>query len=440
MVKPITKFLVLSVIVLFPVPVLGAEIDWRKVANLQGEGLLEYVASLDLEGQEALSFWKNIPISRANKQVNSIFRNEAFAIYMNKYPRSRDRGAKFEAGSGTNIVGPISKQKLRLPFSGVQPLPEGPIGDPAKQYAIAYTIHGLSHPWLLNNADSAKWEAGRHPNVSLTVLDPEFDNDKQAKQVDSLIAEGVDGILIWPMQEAPTGPPVDRASAAGIPVVSVDRLVGSRKVRAQITGNFPANGTQQGLYLVHQLLKETGDVKGTILMIRKPLGSTADSMRTGHFLKVISYFPGLKILQSYHNSSSRADSLKQVREALGRYPDIDVIFCTGAEQGMGAVLAVDEAGRWNSRKQGRRVMVLSNDDLFEALQAMKEGKIAVTAPYTPLLGGIGIRVLLKILAGDKIPKNIATPDLPMITRDGEVVFGIKTISVEDWTPYAYGRQ
>lgn len=438
--KSIRAFLLTVAFLLAPNGVPAADLDWQKVASLKDKELLSYVETLGLKGQDALDFWKKIPISKANKQVNQIFRGEAFAIYMNKYPRSRNRAVPFEAGTGVNITGPISGQALRLPFANVEPLPDGPVGDPSKQYNIAYTIHGLSHPWLLNNADSAQWEAERHSNVHLRVLDPEFDNAKQAAQIDDLIKQSIDGIVIWPMQEAPTGPPVDRAAAAGIPVVSVDRLVGSRKIRSQVTGNFPANGTQQAIYLIHRLLEETGEVKGNILMIRKPLGSTADSMRTGHFLKVISYFPDLKILESYHNSSSRADSMEQVREALSKYPDIDVIFCTGAEQGMGAVLAVDEADRWNSRDNGRRIMVLSNDDLFEALEAMKQDKIAVTAPYTPLLGGIGVRVLLKILAGEKVGKNISTPDLPMITKDGEEIFGIKTVSVEDWVPYTYGRK
>ncbi len=434
------KLLALLAVVLTPVNVIGAEVDWKKVSKLQDKALLDYVDALDLKDQAALNFWKNIPISRANSQVYQIFRKEAFAIYMKKYPRPFGRGYNFTTDAAVNVIGPISKQKLRLPFTNVVPLAEGPIGDPNKQYNIAYTIHGLGHPWLLNNADSAQWEANRHSNVSLTVFDSKFDNDKQAEQIDTLVKQKVDGILIWPMQEAPTGPPVDRAAKAGIPIVSVDRIVGSGKIRAQITGNFPANGTQQGLYLVHQLLKDTGKVEGTILMIRKPLGSTADSMRTGHFLKVISYFPGLKILQSYHNNSSRADSQKQVQEALNKHPIIDVIFCTGAEQGMGSVLAVNKAARWNSRRDGKKIMVLSNDDLFEALQAMKEGKIAVTVPYTPLLGAVGIRVLLKIISGEKITKNITTPDLPMITKNGDTIFGIKTISVDDWLPYAYGKK
>ena len=418
----------------------AAQIDWTKVRELQGKDFLTYVESLDLNGQQALDFWKRIPISHANKQVQRLFRKESFAIYMTKYPRPEGRAESFTPGMGTEAIGPISGQSLKLPFTDYYPLPEGPIGDPNKTYRIGYTIHGLGHPWLLNNADSALWEARRHPNVELTVLDAEFDNQKQVDQLDAWVKDQVDGIIVWPMQEAPTGPPVNRAHAAGIPTVTVDRQVGSQKVLAQVTGNFPANGAQQGIYLVHRLLQETGKVEGNILMIRKPLGSTADAMRTGHFLKVISYFPGLKIIDSKHNSSNRAQSKQQVTEALEQHSEIDVIFCTGAEQGMGAVLAVDEAQRWNSRAEGRRIIVLSNDDLFEALQAMRENKIGVTAPYTPLLGGLGLRVLLKSLAGEAVPRNVVTPDLPMITRERMTIFGIQTISIDDWIPYSYGRK
>lgn len=438
--KPLLHRVGLLVALLFAFPSFAATVDWAKVGRLKDQAFIDYVKGLDLKGQAAIDFWKRIPLSRANQEVYRLFRKEAFAIYMKKYPRPRDGGAPFTRGMGEVVTGPISGQSLKLPFAAFQPLPEGPVGDPSKTYRIGYTIHGLGHPWLLNNADSAQWEADRHPNVELSVLDPEFDNAKQVAQIDRWVEEKYDGILVWPMQEAPTGPPVDRAHAAGIPTVTVDRLVGSRKVRAQVTGNFPANGAQQGAYLVHRLLSELGEVRGKILMVRKPLGSTADAMRTGHFLKVVSYFPGLEIVESVHNSSSRADSKRQVSEALANYPEVDVIFCTGAEQGMGAVAAVDEAGRWESRAGGRRIIILSNDDLHEALRAMEQEKIAMTAPYTPLLGGLGLRVLLKGLAGERLPKNITTPDLPMITRERMDIFGIETLSVEDWRPYSYGRK
>ena len=418
----------------------AGEIDWQKIKTLQGMSFVEYVKSLDLKGQAALNFWKSIPVSKANRQVYRIFRKEAFAIYMNKYPRPRRDISEFKVGMGTDITGPMSKQKLKLPFTNYFPLAQGPIADPQKIYRIGYTIHGFSHPWLLNNADSAIWEATRHSNVRLTVLDPEFDNQKQVQQIDAWVADGLDGIMIWPMQEAPTGPPVLRAIAAGIPCVSIDRMVGTNKINTRVTGNFPANGTQQGMYLVHRLLQESNRVEGTILMIRKPLGSTADAMRTGHFLKVISYFPGLKIVGSFHNSSNRQDSYQQVSEALAKHDELDVIFCTGAEQGMGAVQAIDAAGRWNSRPDNKRIIVLSNDDLAESLEAIGKGKMAMTAPYTPLLGALGVRILLKLIAGEDVPKDVITPDLPMVTKESETVFGIETVSIDKWMPYTYGRQ
>ena len=418
----------------------AGDIDWRKIKTLQDTAFVEYVKSLDLKGQAALNFLKNIPVSKANPQVYRMFRKEAFAIYMNKYPRPKGDIPEFKVGMGTDITGPMSKQKLKLPFTNYFSLEAGPIGDPQKTYRIGYTIHGFSHPWLLNNADSAIWEANRHSNVHLTVLDPEFDNQKQVQQVDAWVADGLDGIMIWPMQEAPTGPPVQRAIAAGIPCVSIDRMVGANKIHARVTGNFPANGTQQGMYLVHKLLQENKQVKGRILLIRKPQGSTADAMRTGHFLKVISYFPGLEIVGSSHNSSNRQDSFQQVSAALAKHDALDVVFCTGAEQGMGAVQAIDAANRWDSRQGNKRIIVLSNDDLSESLEAIGQGKMAMTAPYTPLLGALGVRILLRLVAGEKVPQDVITPDLPMVTKKNETVFGIETVSIDKWMPYTYGRQ
>ncbi|MCP3870236.1 MAG: sugar ABC transporter substrate-binding protein [Gammaproteobacteria bacterium] len=423
-------------------PVFGASIDWQKITRLQDSAFLDYVVSLNLKGQEAIDFWKKIPLSKANRQVNRLFRREAFGIFMNKYPRARkqDSDQGFQVGKGTVIKGPIDGQILKLPFSSYYPLAEGTVGDPKKTYRVGYSIHGLSHPWLKSNAESAMWEVGRHSNVELVVVDGEFDTDKQVGQIEQWIREEMDGLLVWPMQEAPLGPPIVQSTRAGIPVVTVDRMAGTRRVSTQVTGNFPANGAQQGVYLIHRLLQETGEVAGNVLMIRKPLGSTADSMRTGHFLKVISYFPGIQILESQHNSSNREASRIQVLDALGRFQDIDVVFCTGAEQAMGAVAAIDEARRWNSRQGGRSVIVLSNDDLYESLEAMQQDKIAVIAPYTPLLGGLGLRILLKVLMGEEVPRNVTTPDLPMITKEKQTIFGIQTMGIDEWLPYAYGKK
>ncbi|NKF50528.1 sugar ABC transporter substrate-binding protein [Shewanella sp. WXL01] len=415
-----------------------AEINWQKVVSLQGNELIQYVDSLKLSGQASLNFWKQLPLSHANHQVAHFYNSQAFPIYMRRYPRPQKDAIEFTPNMGTKIISPIDGNTLMLPFTDYYPIDSGIYGDAKKTYKIGFSTHGLDHPWLMNSAASAQWQANELTNVELSIADAQFDNQVQAKHIDTWIEQQYDGILIWPMQEAPTGPPVDRAYKANIPVVSIDRLVGSARVSKQITGNFAANGAQQAMYLVDRLYKELGTVKANVVLVRKPLGSTADAMRTGHFLKVLSYFPEINIIESVHNNSDREDSLQQVAKALVSHSIIDVVFCTGAEQAMGAVKAIDDANRWNSRAGGNKVIVLSNDELHSSLDAIKEGKIAMAAPYTPFLASLGLRVLLKHIETGTGHKNITTPDLPMITKQRMNIFGVDTLSAEDWLPYSYG--
>jgi ribose transport system substrate-binding protein len=300
------------------------------------------------------------------------------------------------------------------------------------------TFHGFSHPWLINWADAARWEAERHSNVEIRVLDAEFDNAKMANHFDTFIAEKVDGILVWPMVEAPTGPPAQRAKNAGIPVVSVDRLSGFEKVDSRITGNFPANGAQSGMYLVWKLAQE-GKLEAKMVMLRKPLGSTADSVRTGHFLKVLSYFPGIEVLRSYHDTDSREEAFTNAQAALQAYPNIDVFFGTGDHEALAALEAAKAAQRLESRPGGKKLIFLSIDDSKEALTNVKNGDFGVNTPYTPLISDIGMRVLLNIVTkSGKMPRDVITPNIPMVTQKGDEIFGLKTQTPDEWYPYTFG--
>ena len=258
-----------------------------------------------------------------------------------------------------------------------------------------------------------------------------------ASHFDTFISQGVDGILVWPMVEAPTGPPVQRAVEAGIPVVSVDRLSGYDDITSRVTGNFPANGAQVGMALIHQLGEE-GSLDAKMVMLRKPLGSTADAVRTGHMLKVLSYFPGIEILQSYHDTDNREEAFANAEAALQAYPEIDIFFGTGDHEALAAWEATDLAGRLNSRADDKKIIFLSIDDSKEALTHVQEGDFEVNTPYTPLIADIGMRVLLSIIAGEEMPQDIITPNLPMVTPDGAEIFGLQTQTVDEWWEYSFG--
>lgn len=422
----------------------NAKIDelYKEVASLQGDAALKFFEGLKTKGltdPEILEFFIDLPLSPANKQIAQIYKDEGFEMYSKSYPKGETyNGFEWLKGSGTKITGPFSKNDLKLAFTDYIPLPEGPVGDSSKKYKIGVVFHGFSHPWLINWADAAKWEANKHSNIELNVQDAEFDNNKWASIMDTFIAQKVDGILVWPMVEAPTGPPVTRALEAGIPVVSVDRTSGSKDITSRITGNFPANGAQAGMYAIWKLAQE-GNLNAKAVMLRKPLGSTADAVRTGHFLKVLSYFPGIEILKSYHDTDNREEAFTNAQSALQAFPEVDIFFGTGDHEALAALEATKMANRLNSRKDGKKIMFLSIDDSKEAVTQVKDGLFEVNTPYTPLIADIGMRVLLNIVSKTaEMPQDVITPNIPMVTQKGDVIFGMQTQSPDQWYEYTFG--
>ena len=374
-----------------------------------------------------------------NEDLGKFFKKDGFRDYLDVYPvTSLTGGFEWSPGMGREFIGPLSGLPIKAPFSDYVPLPEGPVLDANKTYRIGFVYHWGFHPWLISLADTAVYEANLHSNVEIEVLDAEGDDNKMGQMIDDFIAKQMDAIVMWPAREAPMGPPVDRAEAAGIPVVSLDRRTSSTNISSEVLGNFYANGLQQGLYLNH-----VSGGKGNIIMNRKPLGSTADSMRSGAFMEAIGDLDYV-IQESMHTNSSRKAAFEATQDALQAHDDVEVIFNTGGEEALGALDAVLEANRLNSAPGGKKIIILVNDDSKETVNEVRKGTMDVVVPYTPLLGGIGVRVALLHIGAkeglnDSPPKQVVTPNLPMITKEKMTIAGITTITPDEW-PYAYGPE
>ena len=404
---------------LFSIPAFAADIH-SHINNLIGEN------------QKS---WKEFK----NEDLGKFFKKDGFRDYLDAYPvTSLTGGFEWSPGMGREFIGPLSGLPIKAPFSDYVPLPEGPVLDANKTYRIGFVYHWGFHPWLISLADTAVYEANLHSNVEIEVLDAEGDDNKMGQMIDDFIAKQMDAIVMWPAREAPMGPPVDRAEAAGIPVVSLDRRTSSTNISSEVLGNFYANGLQQGLYLNH-----VSGGKGNIIMNRKPLGSTADSMRSGAFMEAIGDLDYV-ILESMHTNSSRKAAFEATQDALQAHDDVEVIFNTGGEEALGALDAVLEANRLNSAPGGKKIIILVNDDSKETVNEVRKGTMDVVVPYTPLLGGIGVRVALLHIGAkeglnDSPPKQVVTPNLPMITKEKMTIAGITTITPDEW-PYAYGPE
>ncbi|MFZ3070423.1 MAG: sugar ABC transporter substrate-binding protein [Anaerolineaceae bacterium] len=392
-----------------------------------------------LSSSEILTFFINIPLSDANESIYKVYTEDGLGMFTEDYPHGATYGDYvFEVGGGTEIVGPFTGNNEKLPLTDYVPIPAGTVGDPNTTYVIGAQVGNSRHPWAAALADSFLWAGEQYSNVKVVYNEVAADANSYAEIIDSLIAQDVDVIVVHPARVAVGASTAQKAEEAGIPVVTVDLVTTYQEVTARVAGNFDANGTQVALKVIQQLADE-GSFDANMVMLRKPLGSTADAIRTGNFLKVLSYFPNIVHLQSYHDENIRTEALANVEAALQTYPDIDIIYGSGDHEAIVAYEASVAANRLNSREGGKKIIIPCIDDSAEALSLMKQGAFEVLAPYPPLVADIAMRVAIKIAIGEEVPQDIVIPPLPVITLDGAPLFGIETMTSETWDQYSFGK-
>ena len=125
-------------------------------------------------------------------------------------------------------------------------------GGPAAK--IAVSVPAADHGWLKAVSDDAKAEGEElGDQVELTINDSATSSAEQADQIETLINEKPDAIVILPFEGDALTPVAQKATAAGIPVVNVDREFSTPRVPHWIGGDNYGIGWQAGNFFADQL-------------------------------------------------------------------------------------------------------------------------------------------------------------------------------------------
>ena len=98
---------------------------------------------------------------------------------------------------------------------------------------------------------------------------------------------------------------------------------------------------------------------------------------------------------------------RQVMETLLQaHPDVNIVYAHNDEMAIGAIQALELAGR----KPGEDVMVVSIDGTRDALQAIIDGKMGVTVESSPFFGPLACDVMKRYAAGETIEPWVQVED------------------------------
>jgi ABC-type sugar transport system substrate-binding protein len=264
-------------------------------------------------------------------------------------------------------------QKSAKSTEATKPAKTGEPGDeyprparPAKQYTIGVLVPHLSNPFFVamsygyvDEGDKLGARIILHEAGGYQYL------EKQISQMEDLIASKVDAIDLVAINGAGTAPMVDRAVAAGIPVINCNVMTDSDNVVTRIRSDDQEVGRMQADFMAKALNR-----KGNVVMLRGPAGTSWANYRGNGFKQRIAEIaPGIKILGEQYSQNSPVDGLRLMEDFLQTYPQIDGVYNGSDMVGVGSAQAIRAAG-----KAGKTVITAT--DLQADSEHQSPGKAA----------------------------------------------------------------
>ena len=274
-------------------------------------------------------------------------------------------------------------------------------------YRVGFAQTESNNPWRIAETKSMQ-EIAESCGWDLVYTDAAGSAAKQVADVNSMIAQGVDIIFLAPREEKPLIPAVMNAKGAGIPVILIDRNVDASLAKAGedfvtfIGSDFVDQGRRAAEWLVEAT---AGTAK--IIELEGTTGSSPANNRKKGFDDVIAQNSGMEIVASQSGDFAR-DKGRQVAETLLQaHPDATAIYAHNDEMAVGAIAALEAAGK----TPGEDVMVVSIDGTRDALQAIIDGKMGATVQSSPFFGPVSCETMKKYADGEPIGEWVKVEDM-----------------------------
>ncbi|MDR1505755.1 MAG: substrate-binding domain-containing protein [Treponema sp.] len=243
--------------------------------------------------------------------------------------------------------------------------------------------------------------------ITVIINDAQGDASKQLQQVESFIVQGVNGIILQPQEQEASAPCIDKAKAAGIPIVNVN----SHTITAPDA--FVGSDDRESAEIALNYINERLSGKGNILMMHGHPGQTAEIQRTEGAMAIIDANQGLVLLDEQTATWDRARAMTLMENWIQKYGNqINAVFGQNDEMALGAANALVQAG------MKERVVAVGVDAVEDALLAVKAGTLDATVFQDGVGQGMGsVETVFKLVKGESVPKSVLIPFILVTTRN-----------------------
>ncbi|MEG3111900.1 substrate-binding domain-containing protein [Pantoea sp. T14] len=199
-------------------------------------------------------------------------------------------------------------------------------------------------------------------------VDAKGDVALQAQQVDDFINQGVDAIILNPVDTQGVAPMIKAAESANIPLVFVNR-----KPEVKLPENMAYVGSDSALggKMEMEALAKMMNYKGNVAIIMGALSTEEARERTRAVEAVIKEHKDMKVIEKQTAKWQRNEAVDVVSNWLLNATPIDAIAANNDEMAIGAILALGQS-------QKKNILIAGIDGTPDGLKFVQNGKMALS--------------------------------------------------------------
>ena len=269
-------------------------------------------------------------------------------------------------------------------------------------YTIGFSPYTLTNEYFTAVLDGVQ-QACDELGCELLYFDPQNDPTQQASQIDDMIASGIDALIYIPYDSAGAHTVLQTCQDAGVKVINIDNVVTEDDYEL-VDGIIASDNTQLG-YLSGQWVAENHPDGANILIAHL---QTAESC----VINVAGFWQGIEEnaenpdafveVQVVEGGGDTNVTFNVVSDALQAHDDIDVIYCINDTSALGAIQAVEEAGKTGE------IDILGKDGAPIGKHAINDGTMVQSSAQRPTyMGYQGVQKAVTLLNGGEIDFNEA---------------------------------
>jgi inositol transport system substrate-binding protein len=237
-------------------------------------------------------------------------------------------------------------------------------------------------------------------NVSGQFEDAKGDIAQQIQQIENFVSQGVDAIILNPVDTQGVKPMIKLAENAHIPLVFVNR-----RPEATLPAGMAYVGSDSKLAgkLQMEELAKLMNGKGNVMILLGELSSEATRDRTRGVEEVVAQYPNIHIIDKQTAKFFRKEAVDVTTDWILSGQQIDAIASNNDEMAVGAILALKQA-----KKTG--VLVAGVDGTPDALEFIKKGDLSLSIFQDAKGQGEGaVQTAIQLVKGEKVESSVMIP-------------------------------